>query len=90
MLGPPLRHADGKQVAADPLGAAAAARARVEAFAGAIVVHFDVDAVDSADLPPANYPHHGGSWPGPARSCGLPAQATARYQLDLPVSEALS
>jgi len=23
------------------------------------VVHFDVDAVDSADLPLANYPHHG-------------------------------
>ena len=27
---------------------------------------------------------------GPARSRGLPAQATARYKLDLPVSEALS
>jgi arginase len=59
MLGPPLRHADGKQVAADPLGAAAAARARAEASAGAIVVHVDVDAVDSADLPLANYPHNG-------------------------------
>ncbi len=46
-------------MAADPLGAAAAARAHVEASAGAIVVHFDVDAVDSADLPLANYPHHG-------------------------------
>jgi arginase len=30
----------------------------VEASAGAIMVHFDV-AVDSADLPLANYPHHG-------------------------------
>jgi arginase len=59
LLGPPVSHADGKQVAADPLGAAAAARAHVEASAGAIVVHFDVDAVDSADLPLANYPHHG-------------------------------
>ena len=57
--GPPLSHADGKHVAADPLRAAAAARAHVEAFAGAIVVHFDVDAVDSAGLPLANYPHHG-------------------------------
>jgi arginase len=57
--GPPLSHADGKHVAADPLGAAAAARAHVEASAGAIVVHFDVDAVDSAGLPLANYPHHG-------------------------------
>ena len=30
-----------------------------------------------------------GSWPGLARSRSLPAQATARYKLDLPVSEAL-
>jgi Arginase family len=59
LLGPPLSHADGRQVAADPAGAAATARAHVEASAGAIVVHFDVDAVDSADLPLANYPHHG-------------------------------
>ena len=59
LLAAPLSHADGKQVAADPLGAAAAARQHVEAAASAIVVHFDVDAVDSADLPLANYPHHG-------------------------------
>jgi Arginase family len=36
-----------------------AAREHVEAFASAILVHFDVDAIDSADLPLANYPHHG-------------------------------
>jgi len=36
-----------------------AARQHVEAAAGAVVVHFDVDAIDSADLPLANYPHHG-------------------------------
>jgi arginase len=59
LLGLPFSHADGKQVAADPVGAAVAARRHVEASAGAIVVHFDVDAVDSADLPLANYPHHG-------------------------------
>ena len=59
LLGPPLSYADGTQVAADPVGAAAAARAHVETSAGAIVVHFDVDAVDSADLPLANYPHYG-------------------------------
>ena len=59
LLGPPLSRADGTRVAADPTGTAAAARAHVEASAGAIVVHFDVDAVDSADLPLANYPHHG-------------------------------
>lgn len=59
LLGLPLSHADGTQLAADPAGTAAAARRHVEAAAGAIVVHFDVDAVDSADLPLANYPHHG-------------------------------
>jgi arginase len=48
LLGPPLSHADGKQVAADPLGAAAAARAHVEASADAIVVHFDIDGVAAA------------------------------------------
>jgi arginase len=59
LLSPPLSYTDGKRVAADPVGAAATARTHVEASAGAIVVHFDVDAVDSADLPLANYPHHG-------------------------------
>jgi arginase len=59
LLDLPLSHADGKQVAANPAGAAAAAREHVEASASAILVHFDVDAVDSADLPLANYPHHG-------------------------------
>jgi arginase len=59
LLSPPLSHTDGRQLAADPIGAAVAARRHVEASADAIVVHFDVDAVDSADLPLANYPHHG-------------------------------
>lgn len=35
LLGAPLSHADGKQVAADPLGAATAARQHVEASAAA-------------------------------------------------------
>ncbi len=55
LLSLPLSHADGTQLAADPVGTAVAARRHVEAAAGAIVVHFDVDAVDSADLPLANY-----------------------------------
>src|SRR5215471_11442569 len=49
LLALPLSRADGGQVAADPVGAAAAARRHVEASAGAILVHFDVDAIDSAD-----------------------------------------
>jgi arginase len=45
-------------VRADPIGCARAA------LAGAggdnpLIVHFDVDAVDSGDLPLANYPHYG-------------------------------
>jgi arginase len=59
LLGLPLSCANGAQLAADPADTAVAARQRVEAAAGAVVVHFDVDAVDSADLPLANYPHHG-------------------------------
>jgi len=42
-----------------PREAAAAALAELEARAGTILVHFDVDAVDSGDLPLANFPHFG-------------------------------
>jgi arginase len=46
-------------VRADPLGCAARALAALTPAADGIVVHFDVDAVDSRDLPLANYPHYG-------------------------------
>jgi arginase len=42
----------------DPAGAARAALAGLSTGAG-VVLHFDVDAVDSGDLPLANYPHYG-------------------------------
>jgi arginase len=42
-----------------PRAAAAAALAELEARAGTVVVHFDVDVVDSGDLPLANFPHFG-------------------------------
>jgi arginase len=42
-----------------PRAAAAAALAALEARAGTVVVHFDVDVVDSGDLPLANFPHFG-------------------------------
>jgi arginase len=42
-----------------PRAAAAAALAELEARAGTVIVHFDVDAVDSGDLPLANFPHFG-------------------------------
>lgn len=55
---PGLTHAADEAVRADPAGCA---RAAVDAVAGAerLIVHFDVDAVDSGDLPLANFPHYG-------------------------------
>ena len=49
----------GPQIRADPLGCAARALAALTSAADSSVVHFDVDAVDSRDLPLANYPHYG-------------------------------
>jgi arginase len=53
-----VRFAD-HQVRADPVGCARAAVVALEQHASSLVVHFDVDAVDSRDLPLANYPHYG-------------------------------
>jgi arginase len=41
-----------------PVDQAAAARARLEERARAIVVHFDVDVMDSAEVPLGNWPHY--------------------------------
>jgi arginase len=46
-------------LAADPAGVARRALAAVMARSGPIVVHFDVDVVDSGDLPLGNFPHYG-------------------------------
>jgi arginase len=48
---------------ADPAAEAARALAALDGAAGPLVVHFDVDVVDSADLPLGNFPHYG-SGPG--------------------------
>jgi arginase len=56
---PGLLRFTGPQVRADPLGCAARALAALTPAADGVVVHFDVDAVDSRDLPLANYPHYG-------------------------------
>jgi arginase len=53
-----LTHFPDRAVRADPAGCARAAREAVAA-ARRLVVHFDVDAVDSGDLPLANFPHYG-------------------------------
>jgi arginase len=45
-------------VRADPVGCARGALAALQE-ANRLIVHFDVDAVDSGDLPLANFPHYG-------------------------------
>ncbi len=44
---------------ADPAGAAERALAAVTGGSGRFLVHFDVDVVDSGDLPLGNFPHYG-------------------------------
>jgi arginase len=56
---PALMHFSDAALRADPV---ATARQAIDALANSeasIVVHFDVDAVDSRDLPLANFPHYG-------------------------------
>ena len=56
---PSLQHFTDADVRADPAGVV---RRAVAALAGddmAVAVHFDVDVVDSRDLPLANFPHYG-------------------------------
>ena len=48
-----------RAVPGGPRAAAAAALAELEARSGTVLVHFDVDVVDSGDLPLANFPHFG-------------------------------
>ena len=50
---------EGPALIADPAGAAARALAAIAPASGPLVVHFDVDTVDSGDLPLANFPHYG-------------------------------
>jgi arginase len=47
------------QVRADPAGCAAMAVAALQRQTSSLLVHFDVDAVDSRDVPLANFPHYG-------------------------------
>ncbi len=56
---PGLTHFPDRDVRANPAGCARAARDAVAGAAGRLIVHFDVDAVESGDLPLANYPHYG-------------------------------
>jgi arginase len=44
---------------ADPAGAAKRAIEAVAEASGPVLVHFDVDVIDSGDLPLGNFPHYG-------------------------------
>jgi arginase len=48
----------GPEVRADPASCATRALAALTAAADGVVVHFDVDTIDSRDLPLANFPHY--------------------------------
>jgi arginase len=50
---------EGPALISDPAAAAGRALAQVTPASGPVVVHFDVDTVDSGDLPLANFPHYG-------------------------------
>jgi arginase len=75
-----VRFAD-HQVRADPTGCARAAVAAVAQHASSVVAHFDVDAVDSRDLPLANYPHYG---------TGIPLDAAGEVLAVLSAASALA
>jgi arginase len=55
---PGLVRFSGPEVRADPAGCATRALAALTAAADGVVVHFDVDTIDSRDLPLANFPHY--------------------------------
>jgi arginase len=48
---------------------AAEARASIEERAGSVVLHFDVDVMDSAEIPLANWPHYNALFLGEAVRC---------------------
>lgn len=50
---------EGPVLIADPGGAAGRALAAITPACGPVVVHFDVDTIDSGDLPLGNFPHYG-------------------------------
>ncbi len=51
------------------IGVEDSARARLEARAAAIAVHFDVDVMDSAEIPLADWPHYDALEFGEAMHC---------------------
>jgi arginase len=59
LAGAGVSYQEGPALAADPVGVARRALAAVTARSEPLVVHLDVDVVDSGDLPLGNFPHYG-------------------------------
>jgi arginase len=51
-------YTEGRELVRDPEAAARKALAALAGSGGPLVVHFDIDVVDSGDLPLGNYPHY--------------------------------
>jgi arginase len=64
-----LRATPAPAVRQDPAGRAATALARLEARAGSVLVHFDVDVLDTGAFPLANFPHLAGLTLDEAAAC---------------------
>jgi arginase len=58
LAGAGVRYIEGPQFMADPKAAASEALAALRSVSQSVVVHFDVDVVDSGDLPLGNFPHY--------------------------------
>jgi arginase len=58
LSGAGVRSIEGPQFMTDPKAAASEALAALRSASQSIVVHFDVDVVDSGDLPLGNFPHY--------------------------------
>jgi arginase len=54
-----VSYSEARELAAAPEAVAARALERLHESAGPFLVHFDVDVVDSGDLPLGNFPHYG-------------------------------
>jgi arginase len=59
LAGAGVSYQEGPALAADPVGVAKRALAAVTARSEPLVVHLDVDVVDSGDLPLGDFPHYG-------------------------------
>jgi arginase len=73
---PGLVHFTDAELRESPEGVADRAIAAVTAHSVAVVLHFDVDAVDSGDLPLANFPHYGTGVPLATAAAALARLAT--------------